>query len=87
MTPKATATLRSALRHLEAERRVMDRQIQAIRSLLGESAQRRGPTSAAARRRAKASRPRMSAAARRAVSQRMKAYWAKRRAEKAKAKT
>ncbi len=86
MTPSVTAALRHALRQLEAERQVMDRQLQAMRALLGESGQRRGSARSAAHRRAKATRPRMSAAARRAVSARMKAYWAKRRAEKAKAK-
>ncbi len=86
MTPNVTAALRRALRELQAERQVMDRQVRAIRSLLGESDQRRVPTRAVAHRRAKARRPRMSATARQAVGARMKAYWAKRRAEKAKAK-
>ncbi len=83
MTPSVTAALQRALRDLEAERQVMDRQIQEIRFLLGKSDQRRGPTPAVAHRRARATRPQMSAAARRAVSQRMKAYWAKRRAASA----
>jgi hypothetical protein len=84
MTPKVTATLRKALHQLEAERQGIERQIRAIRLVLGESGQRRGPTTSHPR--ANATRPRMSASARRAVSQRMKAYWAKRRAEKAKPK-
>ncbi len=64
MTPNVMTALQRALRELQAERQVMDRQIQAIRSLLGRSDQRRGPTPAAAHRRAKATRPQMSAAAR-----------------------
>jgi hypothetical protein len=84
MSPSVTATLRKALHRLEAERQRIDRQISAIRSVLGEAGQRRRPTPPTARPHAKVSRPRMSAAARRAVSQRMKAYWAKRRAAKPK---
>jgi tagatose-1,6-bisphosphate aldolase non-catalytic subunit AgaZ/GatZ len=85
MSPKVTFTLRQALRQLEAERQRIDRQISAIRSVLGETGQQRKPTRPAAHPGAKTSRPRMSAAARRAVSQRMKAYWVKRRAAKANA--
>ncbi len=79
MIPSVTSNLRKALRDLEAERHRIDRQVSAIRSVLGPSGD--------GRRRAiqpapKAKRPRMSAAARKAVSQRMKAYWAKRKAAK-----
>ncbi len=86
MPPSVTATLRSALRQLEMERKGIDRQIAAIRAVLGDSRGRRSPAAPLAPPRAKAKRPRTSAAARRAVSQRMKAYWAKRKAEKTKGK-
>jgi hypothetical protein len=78
------ATLRSALRQLEAQRAHLDRQIAGVRSALdglGDGgSQRRSVRSTARVRR----RRRMSASARRALSQRMKAYWAKRRAGRAK---
>lgn len=64
MTPTLTAALGAALRHLETERQGIDRQVGAIRPVLGESGQRKGPTTPTARPRAKATRPRMSAATR-----------------------
>ena len=84
MTPNVVAILQRALRQLEAERQGLDRQILAIRSVLGEAGAARQSAGRATPRRAKLTRPGMSAAARRAVSQRMKAYWAKRRAAKPK---
>ncbi len=84
MTPKVTATLRQALRHLETERQGIDRQIRAIRSVLGEPGDARTRTPAARSSRPTPKPRRMSAAARQAVSRRMKAYWAKRRAAKPK---
>ena len=66
-----TRTLRQALSKLEAEKHRLDRQVAAIRSILGSVDGR-----AAGRGRR---RRRMSAAARRAVSRRMKAYWAARK--------
>ena len=72
-----TKTLRQALAKLESEKARIDRQVSAIRSVLGGSD---GRSSAGGPRR----RRRMSSAARKAVSTRMKAYWAARRAKKAK---
>jgi hypothetical protein len=84
MPVNVMATLRSALRQLEAQRAHMDRQVAAVRSALDGLGtgvgQRRSVRSTAQVRR----RRRMSAAARRALSHRMKAYWAKRRTAKAK---
>jgi hypothetical protein len=83
MPVNVTATLRKALRQLEAQRARLDRQMFAIRSVLSA-----GTTSTAAsqplgsRRR----RRRMSPEAKRAVSQRMKAYWAKRKTSTVKPK-
>lgn len=74
-----SVTLRKALRRLESEKEKIDRQIAAIRGVLGAGLQGRGPGVAAGR-----TRKPMSAAARRAVSIRMKAYWAKQRAAKGK---
>jgi hypothetical protein len=71
-------TLRQALATLESEQDRIERQVSAIRAVLG-SADGRGPGRVRRRRR-------MSAAARRAVSHRMKAYWAARKARKGKAK-
>ena len=84
MPVNVLATLRTALRQLEAQRAHLDRQIAGVRSALdglgaGASQSRSVRSTARVRR-----RRRMSATARRAVSQRMKAYWAKRRAAKAK---
>jgi hypothetical protein len=84
MPVNVMATLRSALRQLEAQRAHIDRQIAGVRSALdglGTGAGQRRPVRSTAQVRR---RRRMSAAARRAVSQRMKAYWAKRKAAKAK---
>jgi hypothetical protein len=76
MQPSVTATLRTALSELEAEKTTLDRQIAAIRLLLGD-----GRLSAPALRAVPKPKQRtMSAAARRLISQRMKAAWAKRRA-------
>ena len=79
-----TSTLRTLLRHLEAERQHLDRQIAVIRKAL-DGAIRPGSVGRI-RRGTKPARARMSAAARRAVSQRMKAYWAKRKGQGAKGK-
>jgi hypothetical protein len=79
-----TATLRTLLRQLEAERGHLDHQIAAIRDAL-DGATRPGSVGRI-RRGTKPARPRMSAAARRAVSQRMKTYWAKRKGQRAKGK-
>jgi hypothetical protein len=85
MARDVTMTLRQALAELQSERRRIDRQIDAIRTVLGAGGRRergrRGRRSAGMGRRA---RRRMSAAARKAVSQRMRAYWAKRRASSGK---
>jgi hypothetical protein len=77
-------TLRRALAELEAERGRLDRQISAIRAVIGGGDGRSAGAGAGARAGTRGRR-RMSAEARRAVSQRMKAYWAQRRAQKAKA--
>jgi hypothetical protein len=85
MLPNLTASLRKALRQLEAEQQRIDREIAAVRAALealGDT--RRGAPASSAR--AQARRRGMSTAARRAVSGRMKAYWAKRRAASAKGK-
>jgi hypothetical protein len=66
-----TATLRQALSQLEAERARLDRQLAAVRMVLGATAPRNSP---------RARKP-LSAAARKAISRRMKAFWAKRRAK------
>jgi hypothetical protein len=78
-------TLRRALNELEAERGRLDRQISAIRAVIGGGDGRSASAGAGARTGARRRRH-MSAEARRAVSQRMKAYWAQRRAQKAKGK-
>lgn len=79
MSINLSVTLRKAVRGLESEREKIDRQIAAIRSVLGAGLQGHRPGLAAGR-----IRKPMSAAARRAVSLRMKAYWAKQRAAKGK---
>jgi hypothetical protein len=100
MPTDVTATLRTVLHELEAEKEHLDRQIGAVRSALDgavpsptrnvarQGGQRRSMTAAEVGAGATTSRPRrrrrMSAAARAAVGRRMKAYWAKRRAAKAK---
>jgi hypothetical protein len=84
MPVNVMATLRSALRRLEAQRGRIDRQVAAVRSALdgvGAGGSQGRPVHSTSRVRG---RRRMSAAGRRAVSQRMKAYWAKQRAAKAK---
>jgi Arc/MetJ-type ribon-helix-helix transcriptional regulator len=81
------ATLRRALRQLEAERGRIDRQIAALQTALGGTADSTGRGRSSSRPRTRTRRRRrMSAAARRALSQRMKAYWAKRRAGTSKSK-
>jgi hypothetical protein len=74
-------TLRSALTSLKADRRRLDRQMEAIEAALkaiGEGG--RGTTRDGRRRGGRQGLRRgMSAAARKAVSMRMKAYWAERR--------
>lgn len=79
------ATLRKAVRQLETEKARLDRQLAALRGVLGNlnSSTDRAigkPRRAGARKR----RRRLNAAARRAVSRRMKVYWAKRKAAAAK---
>jgi hypothetical protein len=84
MPADVTMTLRRALTELQSERQRIDRQIEAIRTVLDASGL---PGRGRRARRTVQSRRRMSAAARKAVSQRMKAYWAKRRATSAKTRT
>jgi hypothetical protein len=84
MPVNVMATLRSALRQLEAQRAHLDRQIVGVRGALdGLGTADGGRRSVRSTTRVQR-RQRMSAAARRAVSQRMKAYWAKRRMVKGK---
>ena len=84
MPVNVMATLRSALRQLEAQRAHIDRQIAGVRSALDGLGTGAGVGRSLRSRARVRRRRRMSAAARRAVSQRMKAYWAKRRATRAK---
>jgi hypothetical protein len=84
MPVDVTQTLRRALSELESEKQRIDRQISAIRAVVGGSADGRSAMPAAGSMRR---RRRMNAAQRRAVSQRMKAYWASRRAAKPAAKS
>jgi hypothetical protein len=79
MPVRVTATLRKAVRDLEAEKTRIEHQLSAIRELLGNLGGGRGR---AARRASgiRTRRRRLSPSARRAHSRRMKAYWAKRRA-------
>jgi hypothetical protein len=74
------ATLRKAVQELQAERARLDRQLAAVRTLLGSLDGARGRVVRAARQAPTPRRRRMSASARRAIGRRMKAYWAKRRA-------
>ena len=74
------ATLGKAVRELEAEKARIDRQLGAIRGLLGSLDSAKGRTVGVARRVRTRRGRRMGAAERRAISQRMKAYWAKRKA-------
>lgn len=85
MVLNVTASLRKALRQLEAEKQRIDGRIAAVRAALAALGDTRRGT-APSPPRAKPKRGRMSVAARRAVSQRMKAYWAKRKAALAKGK-
>jgi hypothetical protein len=76
-----TATLKKALRQLEAEKVKLDRQIAAIQAVLQGSG---GPPKTRPARKAVAAaapRRRMSPKARKAARARMKAYWAKKKAE------
>jgi hypothetical protein len=86
MPVNVMATLRRALRQLEAQRARIDHQIAGVQGALdglaGRASRRHSVRSTARVRR----RRRMSAAARRAASQRMKAYWAKRKAAGARGK-
>ncbi len=78
MDAKVRSSLTKALRDLEAERASLDRQITAVRAVLGPAdggKPVRHPVAARKRRS-------MSAKARKLISTRMKAVWAKRRAEK-----
>jgi len=82
MQPNVIASLRQALTDLETEKATVDRQIAAIRLVLGD-----GKSSAPALRVVPKPKQRtMSAAARTLISERMKALWVKRRAA-AKTKT
>jgi hypothetical protein len=86
MPLKLTATLKKALRGLEAEKAKIDRQIAAIQAVLHASS---APAKAQpARKAAAAAKPRrgMSPQARKAAGARMKAYWAKKKAEAGKGK-
>jgi hypothetical protein len=81
-----TATLKRALRQLEAEKAKIDRQIAAIQVVLqGASTP---PVAKRPRKTAVPNKPprTMSPKARKAARERMKAYWAKKKAEKGKAK-
>jgi hypothetical protein len=80
------ATLRKAVRELEAEKTLIERHLTAVRGLLGSL----GGTKSRAVRVGSLGRPRrrrrMTGEARGAISRRMKAYWAKRKAAAAKQK-
>jgi hypothetical protein len=79
MDAKVRSNLTKALRDLEAERMNLDRQITAVRAVLGTTDSlkvKRAAQAGVTRRRG------MSAKARKLISTRMKAVWAKRRAEK-----
>ncbi len=78
----AMAALRSALQELEHERTTLDRQITALRSVLGQTK----PTPAPQPRGEIVRRREMSAAAKKLLSQKMKALWAKRKAAQGKGK-
>ncbi len=80
MPVNVTATLRKAVRELEADKVRIDRQLTAVRGLVERLDGARGRAVRAARQVPTRRRRRMSAAARRAFGRRMKAYWAKRRA-------
>lgn len=73
------ATLRQAVRELEADKGRTEHQLAAIRTVLASLDSGKGRAVRAVRQVSPRRRRRMSARARRALSQRMKAYWAKRR--------
>ncbi len=73
------ATLRQAVRELEADKGRIEHQLAAMRNVLASLDSAKGRAVRAVRQVAPRRRRRMSAGARRALSQRMKAYWAKRR--------
>ncbi len=80
MDPTVTTALQRALRVLEREGQQLDRQIAALRTVLGGSEARLRPARVPSPPPASpAPRPQMSRVARQAVSQRMKAYWAQRK--------
>jgi hypothetical protein len=86
MPVSVMATLRKAVRELEAEKTVIERHLTAIRGLLGSlggAKSRAGRIGSPGRPRR---RRRMTGEARGAISRRMKAYWAKRKAAAAKPK-
>jgi len=80
------ATLRKAVRELEAEKTLIEHHLTAVRGLLGSL----GGAKSRAVRVGSLGRPRrrrrMTGEARGAISRRMKAYWAKRKAAAAKQK-
>ena len=78
-----TASLKKALRQLEADKERINHQITAVRIALETLGTTSGTTRPPSTR-AKGKRHRMTNANRKAVSRRMKAYWAKRRAKSAK---
>jgi len=79
--------LQRVLQTLEAERMRIERQIDAVRLLIGDTNSRGGDKQAGrGRGRARGRRRRMSAAQRRAASKRMKEFWARRRANGARKK-
>ena len=84
MSVNVMPTLRKAVRELEAEKARIDRQLTAIRGLLGSLDNAKSRAAGVTRQIRTRQRRRMSAAARRAVSHRMKTYWAKRKAAAAK---
>ena len=84
MSVNVMPTLRKAVRELEAEKARIDRQLTAIRGLLGGLDNAKSRAAGVVRQIRTRQRRRMSPAARRAVSHRMKMYWAKRKAAAAK---
>jgi hypothetical protein len=80
MPVSVMATLRKAVRELEAEKTLIERHLTAVRGLLGSL----GGAKSRAVRVGSLGRPRrrrrMTGEARGAISRRMKAYWAKRKA-------
>jgi hypothetical protein len=82
MPMNITVQLRAALKQLEAERKRIDEQVQALQRVaaLLDGGDTKGATAAAPAPSRK--RRGMSAKARQAARERMQAYWAKRRAAK-----